>query len=484
MRDVPPSVLKEQRKISAIHLKEVLDRIPLPPFEEIPDAEAMRSQKRDQWSVPGTEIVIALVTEGPRKGQYLFSPDTVARISSFFEEVRHLPYRPDSGGGTFEEVFRFSDSILPMRWITALPDAAHAEYLGHEVWQWVGLLVSFAVAVLIPVLIWLWGRRHFNVPQHERIGGFRTNLGRYLFPISLIGMSYLADFVISKGFQIHGDVLIETKLVLTAIIYLGFAWLAAALMNDITAYAVKKAEARRERVDVHVLKLGLRFLNVLIIIAIGVDAAQELGIPLAAVVTGLGVGGIAVALAAQSTVENLIGGIALVADKPVQVGDFCRFGETVGTVEEIGLRSIRIRTLDRTVVSVPNGDFSKLQLENFARRDEILFKSVLELKRETSPDQLSRILETLRELLTADPRVAEEPFRVRLVGFGQYSLDIEIFSYITTANRDEFLAIREELLLRIMDIVEQAGTALAMPVRVNIQPEADETLAEFPTRDR
>ena len=133
--------------------------------------------------------------------------------------------------------------------------------------------------------------------------------------------------------------------------------------------------------------------------------------------------------------------------------------------------------------SVPNGDFSKLQLENFARRDETLFNSVLELKRETTPDQLSHILERLRELLTADPRVADEPFRVRLIGVGQYSLDIEIFSHITTANRDEFLAIREELLLRILDIVEQAGTALAMPVRVNIQPEADETLAEIPTRD-
>jgi MscS family membrane protein len=201
-----------------------------------------------------------------------------------------------------------------------------------------------------------------------------------------------------------------------------------------------------------------------LIVAIGALAVlATLGVDVTAAVAGLGVGGIAVALAAQKSVENLFGGISLFADQPVRVGDFFRYGDQVGTVEEIGLRSTRVRTLDRTVVTIPNAEFSNLRLENFALRDRMRLWTTIGVRYETTPDQLRYLLARLRQILLAHPRITDDPARVRLVGFGAYSVDLEVFAYVDTADWNEFLAIREDLYLRFMDAVKEAGTGFAFP---------------------
>lgn len=201
------------------------------------------------------------------------------------------------------------------------------------------------------------------------------------------------------------------------------------------------------------LILGLAFVTALGVMGVNVTAA----------IAGLGVGGIALALAAQKTLENLFGGFTLFADQPVRVGDFCRFDDQLGTVEEIGLRSTRIRTLDRTLVSVPNAEFSNLRLENYAKRDRILLKTVLGVRYETTADQLRFLLARIREILIAHPRVTVDPARIRFVGFGAYSLDLEVFAYVDTNDWNEFLAIREDIYLRFIEAVEEAGSSFAFP---------------------
>ena len=153
----------------------------------------------------------------------------------------------------------------------------------------------------------------------------------------------------------------------------------------------------------------------------------------------------------------------MLMDRPIQVGQFCRYGDKIGTIESIGLRSTRVRSLDRTVVTIPNSEFSSLQLENFAARDRIRFHTVLGLRYETTSDQLRFALVELRRFLLSHPRVNPDPARVRFVGFGAYSLDLEIFAYVDTSDWAEFLAIREDLLLQIMDIVEKSGSGFAFP---------------------
>jgi MscS family membrane protein len=186
------------------------------------------------------------------------------------------------------------------------------------------------------------------------------------------------------------------------------------------------------------------------------------------ILAGLGIGGIAIALAAQKTIENLFGGVAVVSDRPVVVGDFCKFGDRVGTVEDIGLRSTRVRTLDRTLVSIPNAEFSSIVLENFSQRDKVLFHTTLNLRRDTRPDQVRKVLDAIRQILTEDHIVEVGPIPVRFIGAGQYSMDVEIFAYIKTANYDEFLKIQQDLLLRILDEISAAGTALALPTQASV----------------
>lgn len=163
------------------------------------------------------------------------------------------------------------------------------------------------------------------------------------------------------------------------------------------------------------------------------------------------------------TVENFVGSVTLIADQPVRVGDFCKVGDTVGTVEQIGMRSTRIRTLNRTVVTIPNGQFSSETIENYAHRDRFWFQTVLDLRYETTPDQIRFLLVELRSVLYAHPKVHPEPARVRFTGLGAASLNLEVFCYITAVNFDEFLEVREDLLLRIMDVVAESGTDFAFP---------------------
>lgn len=192
-------------------------------------------------------------------------------------------------------------------------------------------------------------------------------------------------------------------------------------------------------------------------------ALRTFGIDITAGLAALGIGGLAFAFGAQKLVENLIGSVTLVADRPVRVGNFCRFGTTLGTVEEIGIRSTKIRTLARTVITVPNGEFSSLHLENFTRRDIFHFHHVIGVRYETSPDQMRELLWRLRQMLLEHQAVDADPARVRFVAFADYSLELETFAYVHAEDWNGYLEIQEELMLSCMDIVEMCRTGFAFP---------------------
>jgi MscS family membrane protein len=187
------------------------------------------------------------------------------------------------------------------------------------------------------------------------------------------------------------------------------------------------------------------------------------GVDLSAILTGLGIGGLGVALAAQKTLENLFGGIMIITDEPLRVGDFCRIADQTGTVEDIGLRSTRIRTLSRTVVAVPNGQLATMSVENFSLRDKLWLRHTIGVRRQTSPDQMRHLLASVRAMLFAHPKIEREDARIRFVGFGGSSLDLEVFAYVSTADFPNFLAVQEDVLLRIMDLVAASGTSVALP---------------------
>jgi MscS family membrane protein len=193
--------------------------------------------------------------------------------------------------------------------------------------------------------------------------------------------------------------------------------------------------------------------------------ANHLGVPLVPLVASLGVGGLAVALAARPTIENLIGGIILYTDRPVRVGDFCSFGDYTGTVERIGVRSIQIRAMDRTIITVPNATFADMEIINWARCDMMQILATIGLRYETKLEQLRYVLAKLREMCLAHPKIDNDTLRIRFTGYGSSSQDIEIRVYALTRDWNEFFAIQEDVMLRAGEIVEEAGTSFAFPSR-------------------
>lgn len=250
--------------------------------------------------------------------------------------------------------------------------------------------------------------------------------------------------------------------------FAGLAWLFMRIIDLIVRQVRVTMEKNRQSFSYSVLPLANRVIKLVIFLLATAAVLGNWGYNTTTILAGLGVGGIAIALAAQKTIENFFGGVAVVTDRPVSVGDDCKFGNQTGTVEDIGLRSTRIRTADRTVVTIPNGQFSSMTIESFANRDKMLFHFMLSLRRDTRPEQVRALLQSIGKALQEHPKVEAGTMPVRFVGVGTYSLDLEVSVYILTQDGDEFLRIQQDLLLWILDAVESAGTALALPTQASV----------------
>ncbi len=336
-------------------------------------------------------------------------------------------------------------------------------FLELALWQWLALLLLVALASAVGWIATVVALRVLG-PVFRRaapdLGGqILTVVAGPLRVALAIAAFFLGSGLLNLSIAAH-QFFREVEKALFIVI---LAWMVVRMTDVLADFATERLRSAGRSTAIAVVPLGRKATKVGIALLAFLAALQNIGFNVTGILAGLGIGGLAVALAAQKTVENLFGGVSLILDQPVRVGDFCRFGTRMGTVEEVGLRSTRVRTLDRTVVSVPNGHFASLELENFTLRDRIWLHAKIGVRYETTPDQLRHLLVQVRRMLYAHPRVDPNPARIRFVSFGACSLDLEIFGYVLTSNYDEFLAIREDIYLRIMDIVEESGTAFAFP---------------------
>jgi len=243
----------------------------------------------------------------------------------------------------------------------------------------------------------------------------------------------------------------------------GVVWILIILNSRAEAYADQRLRRRNLAGTASVLRLTRRVIDVLLIFAGVLAILSYFGVNPTAALAGLGVGGIAVALAAQKTLENVIGGASLIFDRVVRVGDTLKVGDILGTVDEIGLRSTRIRTLDRTLVSVPNGQIATMSLETLSARDKFWFHPRIGLRYETTAAQIKSVIASMRTLLVEHNSVERDSVRVRFLGFGSSSLDVDVFAYLYAKDWNLFLEIQEGLLISIMEIIQQAGAQMALP---------------------
>jgi MscS family membrane protein len=396
-----------------------------------PDRENIGS-----FSVGDVDVPVVLVQTGKI---WLFSAETLSKVPELYDNLQAHQV----------------ENKLPQVLVRNAP-------LGMPLWQWLGLLIAIPVAIAIgwallllpaiPRRLWLKFRNKPNLHAY----------GRASRPL-LICFSVLAHRWIAGHFGLPLLTRLYYYRTIGVIFSIGFFWFLLRA-TSLTMQRLRTHAISAGRVGTGTLMvLGERLLTALVVIVAILATLGILGFNLTTVLAGLGIGGIAIAFAAQKTLENLFGGISVLADEVIRVGDYCRFGDRTGTVEDISLRSTRVRTDARTELSIPNGSLATMNIENFTRRDKIQFNPVLAIRCETTADQLRYLLAEVRRMLYEHPKVGSDSANIRFAGFDSSSLRIEVTAYVLTRDSNEFVAVREDLLLRIMDIVEKSGSGFAFP---------------------
>ena len=473
-----PASQRDQAAMLARHLKVVLDqRLALNLATVSPlavgdttDGDADGDRIGVIVGAAGREEPVRMVRVNGAPSRWVFSSGTVALIPGWYENL---------GAPWLRE-------HLPAPLMREGP--LHLFY-----WQWIGLAVALPVLVLLAwlisgslrsVLTRLAARTATDwddlLVEHLR-GPFRLWIGA-IIATPLLGLLELNARVSDFTHDLtRGLVLIALFWGLLRVIRLGQRRLESAAWAD--------GQAAQARTLVPLLGNILRV--TLAIVALLVALAQ-FGYPVGTLLAGLGIGGIAVALAAQKTVEHLFGSVSLAADRAFRVGDWVRAGPTEGTIERIGLRSTSFRTNDRTVVRVPNGRLADERIETFGERDRLFLKTDVDLTYDTPSVTIDRIRDDLERALRAHPKIWPDAVRVHVVAFTDSAIRINVLAWFATTDWSEFLMIRHRMLLEFMRIIERNGSSFAFPSRTVYHvtqdaatvPAGDATRSEAPRSER
>jgi MscS family membrane protein len=397
-------------------------------------------------SVGGTTVDVILVrVDDPQYGKiWLVSQETVAKVPDFYAQWQ-------------SESPTFADRIVP-----AALTGHHV--LGMSLAQWLGWLLSIPISWLLAWLLAFLLSLPRRIWYHLRKLPFRTIWDTPLgTPLKCI------IAILIHGFFVY---LLEPPLLyrsyyyrlLAALLAGCFAWLVSRIIDRGFDHAVKRTRQRGGGESI--LVMMQRLTRILMMLIAFVAAMALFGINVKTTLAGLGIGGLAIALAAQKSLENIIGGVSLLMDKAVHVGDFCEIGGKLGTVEDIGLRSLKLRTLDQNLLVVPNGALAQMQFQNMKARPKLLLNQSFSLRIETTVEQLRFVLDRVQSMFDEHPSIEPGSSRIRVSDFAGAAFDMELFAYAKTGDWTAFTAIRQDVILKIAEIVEAAGTRLAGPTQL------------------
>jgi len=365
---------------------------------------------------------------------------------------------------TLIKVPELYDQVEARRVETRLPSwLVKHQLAGMPLWQW------FALILLIPLAAagaWLllamlqvparwWARRHGHSDLELRsVSGPAWLLVGTL--IHRIFAAYLGMPLLQRHYYAQ---------VTAVAVIVGTNWILWQIVRWFMRRVRNRALARGHGGTGSLMLLGERLVKAFIFVMAIFFVLGTLGFNLTTALAGVGIGTLAIGFGAQKTIENLFGGVSVLGDEVIRVGDVCKFGDRTGTVEDIGLRSTRVRTEERTLLAIPNGTVATVIVENLSRRDKMLFKTVLGLHTDSTQEHVSTVLSEIRRVLSANPKIESDSVRVRLIELTASALNLELVCYILTQDFNEFAAVREDVLLQIMNSVEDSGTTLAKPTQ-------------------
>src|SRR5271166_1848181 len=364
---------------------------------------------------------------------------------------------------TLEKVPELYDQVQARQVETRLPQwVVKHQLAGMPLWQWLALLLFVPVAAAagwlllvlfdIPIRWWAKRRGQTELGQWHSVSGpawliAGTTIHRIL-------AHYLGMPLLQRHYYVQ---------VTAVALIVGANWILWRVIRWFLRRMRNRALAHGHSGTGSLMLLGERIIKAIVFVMAIFFVLGALGFNLSTALAGVGIGTLAVGFGAQQTIANLFGGVSVLGDEVIRVGDVCKFGDRTGTVEDIGLRSTRVRTEERTLLAIPNGTVATINVENLSRRDKMLFKAVLGLHLDTSADRLRSVIAEIRRVLSSNAKIEKNTVRVRLIELGATALNVELVCYILTRDFEEFAAVREDVLLHIMNLVEDSGASLASP---------------------
>ncbi|MCB1170132.1 MAG: mechanosensitive ion channel [Leptospiraceae bacterium] len=454
LSEIPAVTREEKGQEAAKLLKEVLDRVIVLDYERIP-AESDEEPLPKRWRLAGTEIVIVQMQEGERAGEYLFSSNTVERSREFYEKVKDLPYLEGTGHGA-----AYEDPWMEKY----IPGWAQNNVLGLFTWQWIGLTIAILIGLIIRTIVkFSVGKLVILVSKSETkwddkiIDSLRGPTG--------FAIATLFWYFSLKYFRFDGGVLTFFNVIIQILFSVNFIWLAYRLTGVATEYLTAIAAKTESTLDDQLVPLLSRTLKIFVVVFGVLVTIQNLGINVMSVLAGLGIGGLAFALAAKDAVANFFGSLMILFDKPFQAGEWIKVGEAEGTVEEIGFRSTRIRTFYNSLISIPNAELMNAKIDNMGRREFRRLLLKLGVTYDTGPDKLEGFLEGIKNIIKANPHTRKDYFHVVFHEYGPDSLIIMVYVFFKVPDWSTELVERQNLMLEIYRLAESMGVDFAFPTQ-------------------
>ncbi len=472
--ELPAFTREERAGEVAVCLKEILDRVKLPPWDEIPDTEDIEKaggfEKLSHWRIPGTRITIAHVEKGSRRHEYLFSPGTVERAARYFHQVQPKEYRKEGDGPEVSENF--------YQWYFSVPGhpalAAIVSWLPERMqrgrtwglanWKWPGLLVTLLTAITLMVVAY---RLQAYFARRWRKKGLARYWLTILFPIAAMLVPLVFGYVTWNHLTVRGTPLYILTFLSTTTTFFAALVVVFGVSKRIAESIIASPQINPHGLNAQLIRIVSQTFSIVATAILFIVVGQYLGIPIATLIAGAGIGGVALAFGAQDTLKTLFGTVMLMADKPFRVGERIIFGKYDGVVEDIGLRSTKIRLLTGHQVTIPNGELAGTDIENVGRRPHIRKISDIHIPLDTPREKLEKAIAIIRAALNSRKGMDPEfPARVFFTDFVPTAFNIRVIYWYNPPNYWDFLAFSEKVNLEILRAFEEHGIQFSLPFRV------------------
>lgn len=455
LREIAPILRRETGEESAIFLKEVIDRVILIDYSFIPPGEKAGPFNGKRWRLKGTEITLILIESGDREGEFLFSADTVERAGNFYDLVKKFPYLKGSGMGAGYRNPWFHEKM---------PRFLNETMLGMFKWQYLGLFLAIIFGLIIKNLTELVlsiSSSYIAKTKSKFDGKLLSVIKKPVGYTIATGFWFLSLYLLRLDGMFLSVTTVIVQIAFSISVVLLFFRLSD-VFADYLAHFAKNSELLLDDVLVTLLRRATR---IFVILVGSLVAFQNLGVNVMSVLAGLGLGGLAFALAAKDTAANLFGSLMILSDQPFKIGDWVKFSDVEGVVEDVGFRSTRVRTFYNSLVTIPNAVIANANIDNLGMRKRRRVRALLGLTYDTTPEKLETFLEGVKNIILANPFTWKESFHVVFNGYGDSGLEVLLYFFLEVDDWADELVERQNIYLEIYHLVHELGLSFAFPTQ-------------------